>query len=108
MVMPLYVSLTDFESIINSLDEIIHNENDPKLMDIRTQLLELNVLFLLLLGDVFQPINRFSRFLQTRNLVFDSVNAKLNQLMESLRYLKMTDHILKRTQKAFFILHTTV
>ena len=75
-----------FEPIINSLDEIIHNKNNPKLMGICTQLLEPNnVLFLLLLADVLQPVNRFSMFLQTRNLVFNSVNAKLNQLMESLR-----------------------
>ena len=39
-------------------------------MGIHTQLQEPNVLFLLLLGDVLQPVNRFSMFLQTRNLVF--------------------------------------
>ena len=53
-------------------------------MRIRTELLEPNnVLFLLLLADVLQPVNRFSMFLQTRNLVFNNVNAKLNQLMKS-------------------------
>ena len=42
-----------FESIMNSLDEIIHNKNDSELMGILTQLLEPNnVLFLLLLADV--------------------------------------------------------
>ena len=98
------------ESVINSLDEIIHNKNDPGLMGIRTQLLEQNnVLFLLLFADVLQPVNRFSMFLQTRNLVFNSVNAKLNQLMENLRDISENDgYILKKTQKAFFILHTTV
>ena len=46
-----------FESIINCLDEIIHNKNNPELMGIRTQLLEPNnVLFLLLLADVSQPV----------------------------------------------------
>ena len=60
-----------FESIMNSLDEIIHNKNDSELMGIRAQLLEpSNILFLLLLVDVLQPVNRFSMFLQTRNLVF--------------------------------------
>ena len=72
-----------FESIIHSLDETIH-----KKMGIRTQLLEPNNgLFLLLLADLLQPVNRFSMFLQTRNLVFNSVNAKLNQLIENLRYI---------------------
>ena len=56
---------------MNSLDEIIHNKNDSELMGIRAQLLEpSNILFLLLLVDVLQPVNRFSMFLQTRNLVF--------------------------------------
>ena len=78
--------ISRFESIINSLDEIIHNKNGPELMGIHTQLLEPNnVLFVLLLVDVLQSVNRFSMFLQTRNLMFNSVNAKLNQLMESLR-----------------------
>ena len=79
-----------FESIINSLHEIIH-KNDRALMGIHTQLQEPNVLFLLLLGDVLQPVNRFSMFLQTRNLVFNSANAKLNQLMESLRDISQID-----------------
>ena len=57
-------------------------------MGIRTQLLEPNNgLFLLLLADLLQPVNRFSMFLQKRNLVFNSVNAKLNQLIENLRYI---------------------
>ena len=60
-------------------------------MGIHTQLQEPNVLFLLLLGDVLQPVNRFSMFLQTRNLVFNSANAKLNQLMESLRDISQID-----------------
>ena len=81
-----------FESIINSLDEIIHNKNDSELMGIRAQLLEpSNILFLLLLVDVLQPVNRFSMFLQTRNLVFNSANAKLNQLMESLGDISEND-----------------
>ena len=78
--------ISKFESIINSLDEIIHNKNGQELMGIHRQLLEPNnVLFVLLLADVLQSVNRFSMFLQTRNLTFNSVNAKLNQLMESLR-----------------------
>ena len=61
-------------------------------MGIRTQLLEPNnVLFFLLLADVLQPVNRFSTFLQTRNLVFNSVDAKLNQLIESLRDISEND-----------------
>ena len=60
-----------FESIINSLDEIIHNKNNTELMSICTHLLEPNnILFLLLLADALQPVNRFSMFLQLRNLVF--------------------------------------
>ena len=61
-------------------------------MCIRTELLEPNnVLFLLLLADVLQPVNRFSMFLQRRNLVFNSVDTKLNQLIESLRDISEND-----------------
>ena len=61
-------------------------------MRIRTELLEPNnVLFLLLLADVLQPVNRFSMFLQRRNLVFNSVDTKLNQLIESLRDISEND-----------------
>ena len=70
----------------------MHKKNDPELMGSRTQLLEPNnVLYIVLLADVLQPLIRFSVFLQTKNLVFNSVNAKLNQLMESLRDISTND-----------------
>ena len=78
-------------------------------MRICTPLLEPNnVLFLLLFADVFQLGNRFSTFLQTRNLVFNSVNANLNKLMESLRNMSENDGPYFKENKTFFILHTTV
>ena len=72
-------------------------------MRICTPLLEPNnVLFLLLFADVFQPVNRFSMFLQTRNLVFNSVNANLNKLMESLRNMSENDGPYFKENKSFF------
>ena len=74
--------ISRFEPLIDSLDEIIRRKNNPELRDIQDQILDPdNILFMLLLADV----NRFSRFLQTRNLVYSSVNYKLSQLKNVLQ-----------------------
>ena len=48
-------------------------------------------MFLLLLADVLAHVNRFSRFLQTRNLIYSNVNRKLQQLKDSLLVIEQDD-----------------
>ena len=77
--------ISRFEPLVNALDAIINRSRDPEVRGIRDQLLDPdNVLFLLLLTDVLAHVNRFSRFLQTRNLIYSNVNRKLQQLKDSL------------------------
>ena len=46
---------------------------------------------LLLLSDVLTHVNRFSRYLQTRNLIYSTVARKFSQLTESLTKLLNAD-----------------
>ena len=50
-----------------------------------------NILMLLLLADVLTHINRFSKFLQTRNLIYANVNEKLFQLKAALQRVEEND-----------------
>jgi hypothetical protein len=81
-----------FHPLIDSLDEIINLTRDPTLTGLRTQLLNPdNVLFLLLLSDILTHVNRFSKFLQTRNLIYSNVNYKLEQLKSALLTIEEDD-----------------
>ena len=81
-----------FESLIDALDTIITETSNPEVKGIRDQLLEPNtILFLLLLADVLNHVNRFSRYLQTRNLIFGTVTRKVSQLKDALLELSITD-----------------
>ena len=84
--------ISRFEPLVNALDAIINRSRDPEVRGIRDQLLDPdNVLFLLLLADVLAHVNRFSRFLQTRNLIYSNVNRKLQQLKDSLLVIEQDD-----------------
>ena len=81
-----------FESLTNALDTIIHEKKFPEVKGIRDQLLEPNtILFLLLLTDILSHVNRFSRYLQTRNLIFGTVTRKFTQLKDALHHLSIVD-----------------
>ena len=81
-----------FEPLVNALDSILNSKNNAEVQGIKENLLEPNtVLFLLLLSDVLTHVNRFSKYLQTRNLVFTTVAHKFVQLKESLHRLSVAD-----------------
>ena len=53
-------------------------------------------MFLLLLADVLSPVNRLSRFLQTKNLIYGDVNRKVQQLQNPLQAIQENDgHLFK-------------
>ena len=71
---------------------IIQRKNDPELRGTRDQLLDPdNVLKLSLLADVLTLVNRFSKFLQTCNLICTNVNAKLFQFKSALKCIEVND-----------------
>ena len=84
-----------FVSLIDSLDTIIDKRYDAELRGVCNQLLDPdNILFLLLLDDILAilvEINRFSKFLQQRGLIFASIKFKLGQLITSLRSIQQND-----------------
>ena len=84
--------MSRFESVVDVLDTIITETSNPEVKGIRDQLLEPNtILFLLLLADVLNHVNRFSRYLQTRNLIFGTVTRKFSQLKDALFELSIAD-----------------
>ena len=84
-----------FESLVNALDTLISGKAAPEIEGIRDELLEPNAMFmLLLLSDVLAHVNRFSWYLQTRNLIYSTVARKFSQLIESLTKLLNADDAL--------------
>ena len=80
------------ESLVDALDTLINGKVAPDIKGIRNELLEPNtILMLLLLSDVLAHVNRFSRYLQTRNLIYSTVARKFSQLTESLTKLLNAD-----------------
>ena len=75
-----------YEPLIDTLDTVFVEKGDAEAKGIRDQLLESNIIcMLLLLAEVLAPINNFSKFLQTGTLLYCSVSAKLERLLERLR-----------------------
>ena len=78
-----------FESLV---DALINGKAAPDIKGIRGELIEPNtVLMLLLLSDVLAHANRFSRYLQTRDLIYSTVTREFSQLIESLTKLSNDD-----------------
>ena len=77
------------ESLINALDTIIKHKSEPEIKGVQDQLLEPNnMLFLLLLTDVLMHINKFSKYLQKKNLIFATIRHKFVQLREAVLAMK--------------------
>ena len=84
-----------FESLVDALETLINEKAAPDIKRIRDELLEPNtILILLLLSDVPAHVNRFSRYLQTRDLIYSNVARKFSQFIESLAKLPNADDAL--------------
>ena len=71
---------------------MITDSRAPDVKGVRDELLEPNtILMLLLLADVLVHVNRFSRYLQTRNLIFATLARKFGKLVESMQHLAEND-----------------
>ena len=78
-----------FESLV---DALINGKAAPDIKGIRGELIEPNtILMLLLSSDVLAHVNRFSRYLQTRDLIYSTVTREFSQLIESLTKLSNAD-----------------
>ena len=81
-----------FQSLTDALDSIIMKDRKPETIGIRDDLLKPeNILMLLLVADVLVPINRFSMFLQNKNLIYGDIRRKFNQLLEKIEQLQTDD-----------------
>lgn len=85
--------ISRFEALYTNLGEIIKiRKNNPELRGTRDQMLEpVNILMLLLPTELLTHINRFSKFLQIRNLIYANVNEKLLQLKKAMQRTEEND-----------------
>ena len=85
--------ISRFEALYTNLGEIIKiRKNNPELRGTRDQMLEpVNILMLLLPTELLTHINRFSKFLQIRNLIYVNVNEKLLQLKKAMQRTEEND-----------------
>ena len=98
------VKISRLPQVVNALEEITRQNKDPELLGTRSQLLNPdNIMFLLLLADVLAHVNRFSKFLQKKNLVYSNVNKKSKQLTEALHSLHDKDRPLFSTHAEEFL-----
>ena len=81
-----------FSCLIDALDAILDKGADQEVKGVRDELLKpATILFLLLISDVLTHINRFSLFLQRKNLIFADIANKFTSLKSSVNELKDTD-----------------
>ena len=78
-----------FKPLIVALDTIFHEKNDPEAKGVRDQLLSPNmILILLLLAELLVPVNKFCKFLQTRNINYSLVMTKFKHVISQLKNIK--------------------
>ena len=81
-----------FKPLVNCLDTLIIDSRAQDVKDVRDELLEPNtILMLQLLAGILVHVNRFSRYLQTHNLIFATLVHKFSKLVESTQYLAEND-----------------
>lgn len=92
-----------FQAVLDALDAMIAQTNEPEIDGIRQQFVKPDYfLFLLLLADVFSPLNRLSRFLQTKNLIHGGINRKVQQFQNSLQAVQESNvHLFKENVFSF-------
>ena len=81
-----------YSCLIDALDAILEKGANQEVKGLRDELLNpKTALFLLLLTDVLSFINRFSLFLQKKNLIFADIASKFNVLKNSISELMIND-----------------
>lgn len=96
--------ISRYPSLIDALDSILQNGSDQEVKGIRDELLQPDILlFLLLLSDILSHINRFSLFLQRKNLIFSEISCKFTRLKRSIDQLKTTDGLLFQKHSIQFL-----
>ena len=78
-----------FHPLIDALDVIVFERGGAEAKGVRDQLVKPNLLLmLLLLAEVLNPINILSKYLLMSTLVYASITAKVNHLIEKLHIIK--------------------
>ena len=92
-----------YSCLIDALDAILKKGAVQEVKRSRDELLNPDAaLFLLLLTDVLSFINRFSLFLQRKNLIFADITNKFNALKFSISKLVIYDAQLSRNTENLF------
>ena len=92
-----------YSCLIDALDAILKKGAVQEVKRSRDELLNPDAaLFLLLLTDVLSFINRFSLFLQRKNLIFADITNKFNALKFSISKLVIYDPQLSRNTQNLF------
>ena len=87
------------------MDAVYLDKGDAEAKGVGDILLDPDIIcMLLLLAEVLSPINMFSKFLQTGTLIYSSLSAKVNRLLERLLHIKeeLKDHDSVQTDLKFF------
>ena len=71
-----------FSPLVDALDTYFE-KHDAEVKGVQDLLLRPVILFLLLLTKVLVHVNRFSRFLKSRSLVYTTIPRKLSQLISN-------------------------
>ena len=81
-------AISRLEPILGALDTIVYKKGDAEAKGVRDQLWKPSITLFLRSPEVIAPINTFSKYLQTTNLVYLSVTSKLNKLLSSSNEIK--------------------
>lgn len=92
-----------FQAVLDALEAMIACKNEPEIEGIRQKFVKPgNILFLLLPADVLSSVNRSSRFLQLKNLIYRDINRKVQQLQNYLQGIQEKDgHLFKENALSF-------
>ena len=78
--------ISQFVPLIDALDVIYMKKGDAEAKYVQDTLLEPDdiICMLLMLAEKLVPINLFLKFMQTGTLIYNSISAKLNCLLDCL------------------------
>ena len=98
--------ISQFVPLIDALDVIYMKKGDAEAKYVQDTLLEPDdiICMLLMLAEKLVPINLFLKFLQTGTLIYNSISAKLNCLLDCLAKTEeeLQNHDSTETDLKFF------
>lgn len=97
--------ISQFVPLIDALDVIYMKKGDAEAKYVQDTLLEPDIICMfLMLAEKLVPINLFLKFMQTGTLIYNSISAKLNCLLDCLAKTEeeLKNHDSTETDLKFF------